>query len=131
MLARIVTLEPRPVADVSGDDVEAGGMVVQVRDASGSRRMAVLPSATDKALRVACPAHFAGQRIEMVIWRRIDGEREPQAWLRVKPNVRADCIVPMAGLPSGRYDIEVLWGEQRLAANDVAVPGTAVPAPIE
>lgn len=132
VLARIVTLEPRAAADgAAGDGEPDSAMVVQIQDASGSRHMAVLPVAAEKALFVQCPAHFAGQRIELVIWRRIDGEREATAWLRAQPNVRHDHVVPMAGLPAGRYDVEVRLRDEHLQANDVAVPGTALPAPIE
>ncbi len=129
ILARTVTLPPREPATTvapavaTGDD---GARLVQVQDASGTRQSLLLPVPTASALIVRCPAELAGRRVQMVIWRRVDGVREASPWLRLSPRVRHDQLVPIAGLAEGHYDIEVSSGVLRLCANDAVMPGEAV-----
>ncbi|MCA8964451.1 MAG: hypothetical protein H6838_18125 [Planctomycetes bacterium] len=129
ILARTVTLPPRESLTTAVPAVataDEGGNLVQVQDASGSRQPMVLPVPTAHALFVRCPEQLAGRRVQMVIWRRVDGAREATPWLRLTPRVRNDHTVPIAGLEDGRYDIEVRDGGLVLAADDAAMPGEAV-----
>lgn len=128
ILARAVTLPPReatvpvaPAAASRSDDAQ----LVRVQDASGSRQELTLPVPTAQALFVDCPAILATRRVDMVIWRRIDGVREAEPWLRLRPRVRTDHIVPIAGLPAGHYDVEVRCDEQVFMAQGVSMPGAA------
>ena len=78
---------------------------VQVRDASGRRQP--FAWSTEGALVLELPAEFAGQRVQMKVWRRVRGAREPAAWLTLRPRVGADGTIPMAGLAAGDYAVEV------------------------
>lgn len=134
VLARVVTLgdapapaatpgaalPPAPLADVAAP---AGPVVV--RDASGHRR-GPFALGVAGALVLSLPAECAGQRVQLTLWRRAATGREASPWLVAEPHVRADAVLPIAGQPAGRYDVEVRLGEgpaQRLQRNDVTLPG--------
>lgn len=97
---------------------------VMVRDASGKRQPFAFAAAASQALILVFPDHFAGQRIDLSLWRRIGGEREQQPWLSLRPLVRADATLPMAGIVPGSYDIEFgLPDQSRFLVVDQKAPG--------
>lgn len=132
VLARVVTLgdadaaPPAPApAPAAAPLVEAAAGPVVVRDASGNRG-GPLTLGVDGALVLSLPAQCTGQRVSLTLWKRSAAGREAQPWLVAEPRVRADAVLPIAGQPAGRYDVEVRYGEgpaQRLQRNDVALPG--------
>jgi hypothetical protein len=108
---------------------------VVVRDASGNR--STLLSAdllTQAPFVLTLPAELVGQRCAMTLWRRLPGGREATPWLELRPRVRGDATIPIAGLTPGRYDLEVRADGDDvpflLRADDVAAPGqvSLVPA---
>ena len=109
-----------PAADVAGP-------AVRVEDASGPRRLRLPLS--EAGLDVAplwlrFPPQFCGERIDLVLWRRLDGRREARPWLNIRPQVRADGTLPMSGIVPGRYDLQVVRdGRPPLLLEDVASPG--------
>ena len=107
---------------------------VFVRDASGQRRLLALDALAGEVLIVSLPKRCAGKRVHLTLWRRIDGVRESQAWIDIRPPVRSDATVPMAGIVAGRYDVRVeIEGEPPQFRLDVASPGrvdfAAAPSP--
>ncbi|MBL8732146.1 MAG: hypothetical protein JNN13_07230 [Planctomycetes bacterium] len=131
VLAHVVSLDsggpPAPGGDARGPAV-ALPPVVAVREASGSRsRPLALAATATRAFVVHLPGH-EGQRGEMTIWRRLDAGREATPWLTLRPKVRGDGSIPIAGLPAGRYDVEMVFGDgaaaERLAATAVDAPGS-------
>jgi hypothetical protein len=101
-----------------------------VIEASGSRIAAM--TAPGSALFVTLPPEFAGQRGEMTIWRRIDGVREETPWLSLRPRLRSDGTLPIAGLLAGQYDLELRFpeGGGEFVAVDVQAPGNAELLPV-
>jgi hypothetical protein len=101
-----------------------------VIEASGSRIAAM--TAPGSALFVTLPPEFAGQRGEMTIWRRIDGVREETPWLSLRPRLRSDGTLPIAGLLAGQYDLELRFpeGGGEFVALDVQAPGNAELLPV-
>lgn len=131
VLVRVVTLDSPvvPAATPRAAAAEAshrGGLVV-LQEASGHRSKPVEIPHSSKALLVTLPAERIGQRAVMTIWRRHGGLREQEPWLVLQPRVRRDGTVPIAGLPAGRYDLEMVFsdghGSPRWLANDAHVPG--------
>ena len=103
----------------------AGANELAARVDGGPRQPLTLAGQIERALLLKFGDRFKDQRIDMRIWRRLDGHREAQPWLTLRPRVRADGTIPMAGLTAGRYDIEVKAANgDKLVADDVAVPGT-------
>ena len=102
-----------------------GVAVAMARDASGGRHsQPILVPNKDHALWLNLPESFAGQRIEVTIWRRVGDQREATPWIQMQPLVRADATLPMAGIVPGRYDLAVgLVGEAKLVVTNVAAPG--------
>ena len=86
--------------------------VVWIQDASGERRPFAFAEAAADALVLVFPDAFAGRQIDLTLWRRIDGQREGEAWMSLSPVVRDDATLPMAGVVPGRYDIEAGLPEQ-------------------
>lgn len=80
---------------------------VMVRDASGKRQPFAFAAAASEPLILMLPDHFAGQHIDVTLWRRINDQREQEPWMSLRPLVRADATLPMAGIVPGSYDIEV------------------------
>lgn len=134
VLARVVTLGDAPAPTAPGRsasppaplaEVAAPAGPVVVRDASGHRQ-GPLSLGVDGALVLSLPAECTGQRVSLTLWKRSVAGREVQPWLVAEPRVRADAVLPIAGQPAGRYDVEVRLGEgpaQLLQRNDVALPG--------
>ncbi|MBZ0150708.1 MAG: hypothetical protein K8J09_04180 [Planctomycetes bacterium] len=134
VLLRVVTLDsgPAPVratgpAPRVTPELRDLPDLVTARDASGSRTRPLALSATAaKALVVDLQGH-EGQRGQMTIWRHLDTGREATPWLTLRPKVRGDGTIPIAGLLPGCYDIEVVFGEgaaaERLLANAAEAPG--------
>ncbi len=130
VLMRVVTLEGQapasaPTCDVAIEADEGPGLVV-LRDAAGQRTGPVA-FGSSLALVVSMPAECVNQRGVMTIWRRLDGAREREPWLVMRPRVRSDATVPIAGLSTGHYDLEMQFGDGedglRLLAPDAEVPG--------
>lgn len=134
VLLRVLTLgearDERGPAGVAAPAV-AVPEIVHVREAaSGIRRPLPLAALAERALVVCLSPEFAGQRVGLTVWRRVDGRRDPAPWLEVRPLVRADATVPMLGLPAGRYDVALRPdGASEQVARDVPVPGRATFAP--
>lgn len=114
-------LPPAVAADVNLPET------VMVRDASGQRRpLALAVAAATEALRLVLPNRFAGQRVDVKLWRRIDDQREAEPWITMRPLVRADATLPMAGIVPGRYDLEVVFGDESpLVLQNVLAPSEA------
>ena len=112
---------PATAVAATGDGVD----VTMARDASGGRQhLPILVPNQDHALWLNLPESFAGQRIEVTIWRRVGDQREATPWIQMQPLVRADATLPMAGIVPGRYDLAVgLVGEAKLVVTNVAAPG--------
>jgi hypothetical protein len=126
VLLRVVTLEqPDDAAAPRGTPVDANsGGFVAVLEGAGHRSGPVALSISE-ALVVSGPRQFAGTRCELTIWRRRNGVRESAPWLELRPLLPADAELPIAGLPAGRYDLELRTGDAGtvLTADDVAAPG--------
>jgi len=127
VLLRVVTLgdsghdAPPPGAPV---EASASGGTVAVLEASGRRSPPqTLPLTTATAFVVGVPERHRGQRGEMTLWRRIDGQREAGAWLTLRPRVKADGTIPIAGLGAGRYDVALRFDDAVLVAENVTAPG--------
>jgi hypothetical protein len=133
VLLRVVTLGdsdhevPAPAAPIEAS--EAGGTVA-VLEASGRRSPPqTLPLSTATAFVVGVPERHRGQRGEMTLWRRVDGQREARAWLTLRPRVKADGTIPIAGLGAGRYDVALRFDDAVLVAENVAAPGAVALRP--
>tara|TARA_R110002072_G_scaffold87129_5_gene196665 strand:+ start:6191 stop:6700 length:510 start_codon:yes stop_codon:yes gene_type:complete len=113
---------PQPESDGM---IANGSDVVMARDASGERQpMAFGQAVADQALILVMPANFAGKLVDVTLWRRLDNQREAEPWIRMRPLVRSDATLPMAGIVPGAYDIEVgLPDEPRLLIENTAAPG--------
>jgi len=129
VLLRIVTLDsgaaaPPPATSAVPDS--AVGPVV-VRDATGQRSAPrMLPVHDAFVLRL--PSDWAGQRVQMRAFRRIDGAADASPWFTASPRVRSDATLPIAGMQAGRYDVEIVTGEgtarRELRGSDLALPGS-------
>ena len=125
VLLRVVTLE----GPGSGTEQAQGGAddtddasAVGLREATGSPGKAGVA----EACIVSLPAEQIGHRGVMTVWRRLDGQREHTPRLVLRSCVRSDATVPVSGLPKGRYDLEMVFGEgagRHFAASNVEVPG--------
>lgn len=105
-----------------GDQGAGGPDLVMARDASGQRRPLAFGLA--QALVLVLPSHFAGKNVDVTLWRRLDGQRESEPWIRMRPLVRSDATLPMAGIVRGQYDIEVgLPDAPQLLVEAVTAPG--------
>ncbi len=126
VLVRVVTLggdrlASAPVVPVAADAAPVATAV----DASASRRRLPQQALPGGAIVVHAPAALAGQRGDLRIWRRLDGQREAQPWLTCRPRVRDDGTLPFTGLAAGRYDfVFTVAGGTSWSADDVAVPGS-------
>lgn len=125
VLVRVVTLgvEAENARDV-GFVAEASAPLGEttIAEANGPRlRAMVIDTAGAAMLRF--PTAFAGQRGDMVVWRREGGRRASEPWLVLRPRVRDDGTLPFAGLDAGHYDFEFRVDGVTLIANDAAVPG--------
>jgi len=138
VLARVVTLgapEPGVSQAVALEATHVPDPVV-LRDAAGRRSEPLAwDSLVGSALVVKAPSQFAGADAALKVWRRVDGKVEAEAWLSFDARVRDDATIPIAGLPAGRYDVQVSFGSGAGAhtAADVVVPGAcslAAPAPV-
>jgi len=103
---RSVPEQPTEPANVAVPAAGFGPTVVMARDASGRRQLMAIDFNESRALILEFPGEFAKQRIDLTLWRRIDGKREEKPWLQLQPMVRADATLPMAGVVPGSYDIE-------------------------
>jgi hypothetical protein len=93
---------------------------VIVKDANGLRKSVSLGP---DVLVLVLPAACRNQRIEVTLWRRLATGREDQAWMNLRPLVRSDARLPMAGIVPGIYDIEVsLPGMQPMIRQGVSAP---------
>ena len=123
------TPEPAAQPEQSGVTPRSSGEtnlpdVVMVQDASGKRHPFAFADAAVEPLVLVFPDSFAGQCIALTLWRRIDGQREQEPWMTLRPRVRDDATLPMAGIASGRYDIEAGLPEQpRILVEDQPAPG--------
>ena len=105
-------------------DVDARAREVAAREATIRRQRWRLVDEFDRGLIMKFRSELAEQRVGMQIWQRIDGRRQAEPWLSLRPRVRADGTIPMAGLTAGCYDIEVeLASGERLVAECVEAPG--------
>ncbi|HLQ36895.1 MAG TPA: hypothetical protein VK348_03775 [Planctomycetota bacterium] len=110
--------------------------LVVLEDATG-RRSAPLPfsALTADAVLLDCGADLAGRRVSLRVFRRLPSGRESQAWLTALPRVRDDGILPVAGLPAGCCDFEVVVpGDPApsLSADAVTLPADAArPVPLQ
>lgn len=103
---------------------ESGPTVVMARDASGRRQLMAIDLTESRALILEFPGEFAKQRIDLTLWRRMDGKREAKPWMQLQPLVRADGTLPMAGIVPGNYDIEAgLVGGAAVLLEDQTAPG--------
>jgi len=125
VLLRVVTLgdsghdAPPPGAPV---EASASGGTVAVLEASGRRSPPqTLPLTTATAFVVGVPERHRGQRGEMTLWRRIDGQREAGAWLTLRPRVKADGTIPIAGL-GGADPLKLLFRWRTHHAGDSPRP---------
>lgn len=132
VLLRVVTLDGASTGDRGpGAPAEASAPMAEVAvlDAAGRR---LGPSEVDfgGAAIVALPAEYGGRRGRMTVWRRLDGRREATPWLDLRPRVRGDGTIPIAGLAGGRYDLELEFRDAapvaRFVATDAVVPGRIV-----
>jgi hypothetical protein len=108
------------------DEQSAGRAdVVMARNASGQRQpLAFGPAFAAQALILVMPTSFAGKNVDVTLWRRLDGQREAEPWISMRPLVRSDATLPMAGIVPGLYDIEVgLPDEPHLLVEAAASPG--------
>jgi hypothetical protein len=134
VLWRVVLLEtpagvvegPAPVVQAPAAVDVARGPVI-VRDASGVRSTpSKLP--IENALVLYLPLECVGQRVQLSMWRQLDGVREAKPWLEATPRVRADALLPIGGQPAGLYDLEVVYGSgteaTHLVRHGVVAPGT-------
>lgn len=135
VLARVVTLGgaaadgegPAGAAQEASQPMGQPMGEIAVLDAAGRRTG---PAAVELggAVIVSLPPALGGQRGRMTVWRRIDGRRETTPWLELRPRVRSDGTIPIAGLPTGRYDLAIEFGDgnspARFVAADAPVPGT-------
>lgn len=64
---------------------------------------APVPNPAEAATRVvfAFPAEFADQRVDLTIER--DGAKAP--WMAMRPRLRTDATLPLAGVPAGCYRV--------------------------
>lgn len=125
VLVRVVTLgSPQDRrADDGPTDASAPLAEVAVLDAAGRRLGPVLVE-TAGAATIVVPAGHDGERGAMTVWRRTGGHREATPWLDLRPRVRDDGTLSLAGLPAGRYDFELRFDDgTTLGRNDAAVPG--------
>jgi hypothetical protein len=102
--------------------------VIMARDASGQLQpLAFEPADTAQALVLVFPAHFAGKNVDVTLWRRLDNQREAEPWIRMRPLVRSDATLPMAGIVPGQYDIQVgLPDELQLLVEAAPAPGEVI-----
>lgn len=116
--AAVVALQPEVDEQRRSDPIMA-------RVLSGRRRpLALVPAITAQALVLVFPSYFAGQNVDVTLWRRLDNQRQAEPWIRMRPLVRSDATLPMAGIVPGQYDIEVgLPGEQHFVVEAAPVPG--------
>ncbi|MGK0154257.1 MAG: hypothetical protein ACI9SE_001208 [Neolewinella sp.] len=106
----------------AGELVTGVADVVVARDASGQKRLLAFGAA--QALILVLPSHFAGKNVDVTLWRRLDDQREAEPWIQMRPLVRSDATLPMAGIVPGRYDIEVgLPDAPHLLVEAAAAPG--------
>lgn len=129
VLARVVTLGGQDGGAATGtpEDAVALPAAVAALDASGRRVLLPMAELAAQALVVTVPEDLAGGRVTMTAWRRLGGEREGTPWLTARPRVRSDATLPIAGLPAGRYDVKLVFGDGEAARtfvrDDIAVPG--------
>ncbi len=134
VLLRVVTLDQPETPAASRTAVDASGEIgtVAVLDAAGKRTQpGLVPLATTEAFVVTLPSQFVGQRGDMTLWRRVGDHHEAAPWLQLRPRVRTDATIPIAGLAAGRYDVELCFDGMVLRAENVVAPGTIVLAPVE
>ena len=99
---------------------------VMARGADGGR----LPlrfdaTETGQALVLLLPLEWAGQDVDVTLWRRRDNRRDLQPWISMRPMLRSDATLPMAGIVPGQYDIQVgLPADQCLVVENAQAPGT-------
>ncbi|MFK7742732.1 MAG: hypothetical protein AB8H80_20635, partial [Planctomycetota bacterium] len=60
-----------------------------------------------QTLVLRLPPEFAGKRADVTLWRRLAGVRESKPWIEMRPRIRPDGSLPMAGIVAGRYDVQV------------------------
>lgn len=116
-------------APTSGAPTESlpavGAREVMVRDATG-QRSAIAFGHPSETLVLAFPQRFVGKRVELTLWRCMDGRRETTPWITLSPKVREDTTVPMAGVVAGIYDIECAAADEPdLCLQGVRSPGSA------
>jgi len=113
----------------------SGVSSVMARVANGGRHPLNFDSAaTSQALVLLLPMEWAGQDVDVTLWRRRDNRRDVEPWICMRPMVRSDATLPMAGIVPGQYDIQVgLPADQILIVEDAQAPGAVsfvVPTPI-
>lgn len=116
----------QPVATSGVEEASSGGApaIVMVRDASGQRRLMAFDTTESRALILEFPPHFGGKRIDLTLWRRQGERRGAKPWLQLRPRVRPDGTLPMAGIVPGRYDIEAgLVDAPTIVLENRAAPG--------
>lgn len=135
VLLRVVTL------DAAGGDADSPLAIdasehigsVAVLEAAGRRTEPMpvpVPAPADAACVLRVPERHRGHRGELMLWRRIAGQREATPWLSLRPRVLADATIKLAGLATGSYDFEFRCDGELLAADHAAVPGSIPLAPL-
>lgn len=103
---------------------------VVLRDATGKRSQAVSwRELTANALVLAAPAARAGERGTVTLWPLAAGRRAAKPLLSCTATVRTDGSIALAGVPSGDYDVQVVFGAGAMAstwtASAIEAPGEA------
>ena len=96
---------------------------VFVREASGERRALPQSLFREQSLVLALPPTWAGDQVEVTLYRRSAGRREATAWLTAHPRIDFAGHLSMAGIVAGRYDVEVRGSRGVLTAEAVLSPG--------